>query len=188
MKVSKEQAAQNRDRILETAARLFRERGFDGIGVADIMKDAGLTHGGFYGHFDSKQDLMAQACAQALAKSLDHWETAAERSPKNPLRGLVDAYLSTKHRDNPGLGCSLAALGPDAYRQGPLVRRTLTAGMRTLVDILMSALPERSKAARRRQALAAFSAMVGGLILSRAVDDADLSGEILDAVTKSVTE
>lgn len=188
MKVSREQAAQNRDRILETAARLFRERGFDGIGVADIMKDAGLTHGGFYGHFDSKQELMAQACAQSLAKSVDRWEDAFERSPKDPLGGVVQAYLSTKHRDNPGLGCTLAALGPDAYRQGIQVRRTLTAGLNSLVDILMRALPTRSKAAKRREALAAFSAMVGGLILARAVDDKALSDEILDAVAASVQE
>lgn len=188
MKVSREQAAQNRDRILETAAQLFRERGFDGIGVADIMKSAGLTHGGFYGHFESKQDLMAQACAHALAKSIDTWERTAEKSAKDPLSGLVGAYVSAKHRDNPGLGCALAALGPDAYRQGSQVRRTLTVGMRSLVEILTRYLPERSQAAKRQRALAAFSAMVGGLILSRAVDDKTLSNEILDAVAASAAE
>jgi len=187
MKVTREQAAQNRDRILDTAAKLFREHGFDGIGVADLMKAAGLTHGGFYGHFDSKEDLMAQACAHALTKSVDRWELAIEKSPGDPLSAVVQAYVSAKHRDQPGLGCALAALGPDAYRQGPQVRKTLTAGMRSLVDILIRLLPEKSKAAKRQRALAAFSAMVGALILARAVDDAKLSNEILHAVATSVT-
>src|SRR5213593_477266 len=112
MKVSRERAAQNRERILDAAARLFRERGFEGIGVADLMKTAGLTHGGFYGHFSSKEDLMAQACARALARSLEAWSKRAERIPDDPLLSIAGGYLSSKHRDDPGAGCVLAALGP----------------------------------------------------------------------------
>src|SRR4051794_15120593 len=113
MKVSREQAVQNRERIVETAARLFRERGFEGIGVADLMKEAGLTHGGFYGHFSSKEDLIAEASARALAQSLALFTKVAERAPADPLPAIAGAYLTSKHRDNPGEGCVLAALGAD---------------------------------------------------------------------------
>src|SRR4051812_38748026 len=136
MKVSREQAAENRERILDVAAQLFRERGFDGIGVADLMKAAGLTHGGFYGHFSSKEDLVAQACARALTRSLDNWNRLADRAPDSPLSAITNSYLSTRHRDQPGAGCTLAALGPDISRQNPSVRRTVTEGVRHAVELL----------------------------------------------------
>src|SRR3982074_352699 len=101
MKVSREQAAKNRERILDVAAQLFRERGFDGVGVADLMKAAGLTHGGFYGHFASKEDLMGQACSRALAGSLDRWSRLAEGETKGRLSAIATAYLSAAHRDRP---------------------------------------------------------------------------------------
>src|ERR671923_2137352 len=110
MKVSREQAARNRERIVETAAQLFRERGFEGIGVADLMKEAGLTHGGFYGHFGSKEDLMAQACVRASGRSHALWSRLAERAPNDPLAEIAGVYLTAKHRDNPGEGCLMAAL------------------------------------------------------------------------------
>ena len=131
MKVSREQAAQNRERIVEAAAQLFRERGFDGIGVADLMKKAGLTHGGFYGHFSSKDDLIAEASARALTRSLADWSKVADRASGDPLSAVAGAYLTSRHRDNPGAGCLLAALGPDVSRQGPAVRRTVTDYVRS---------------------------------------------------------
>ena len=131
MKVSREQAAQNRERILEAAAQLFRERGFEGIGVADLMKEAGLTHGGFYGHFSSKDDLIAEASARELTRSLAHWSKLAERASGDPLSAVADAYLTRSHRDNPGAGCVLAALGPDVSRQGPAVRHAVTDYVRS---------------------------------------------------------
>src|SRR5262245_24790993 len=109
MKVTREQAAENRERIVNTAARLFRERGFDGVGVADIMKGAGLTHGGFYGHFASKDDLAAEACARALEKSAMKWSAILD-TDANPLDTIVASYLSEAHRDRPGSGCAIAAL------------------------------------------------------------------------------
>src|SRR5881392_4417068 len=118
MKVTREQAAQNRERIVETAAQLFRERGFEGIGVADLMKEAGLTHGGFYGHFSSKDDLIAEASARALMHSLALFSTVAERGAADPLSAIAAAYLTGRHRDNPGEGCLLAALGSDVSRHG----------------------------------------------------------------------
>src|SRR4029453_19541751 len=108
MKVSREQAARNRERILDAAAQLFRERGFEGVGVADLMKEAGLTPGGFYGHFSSKEDLIAEASARALTRSLARWSELGERAPRDPLSAIAGVYLTGRHRDNPGTGCLLA--------------------------------------------------------------------------------
>src|SRR3954469_24340235 len=131
MKVSRAQAAETREKILNHAARMYREKGFDGIGIADLMKSAGMTHGGFYGHFSSKEDLMAQACARASSRARERWAKLAERAPEDPLSEIADVYLTARHRDNPGAGCLLAALGPDAARQGPAVRSAVTAGVRS---------------------------------------------------------
>src|SRR3954470_1990997 len=102
MKVSREQVALNRQRIVETAAKLFREKGYDGIGVADLMKSAGLTHGGFYGHFESKEDLLAEATAHALKKSVERWQGYAAQGPETALDKIGQGYLTEQHRDNPG--------------------------------------------------------------------------------------
>jgi TetR/AcrR family transcriptional repressor of nem operon len=186
MKVSRAEAAQNRERIIEVAARLFRERGFDGIGVAELMNFAGLTHGGFYGHFASKEDLMAQACARALEGSLDALHQVAERGGGNALSAVASAYLSPAHRDRPGEGCVLAALGAEAARHGSPVRGAFTQGVRSQIDMLTRLLPGRSKRAKRERALAIFASMVGALVLARAVDDAELSEEVLQSVLASI--
>ena len=186
MKVSREQAAQNRERIVEAAAQLFRERGFDGIGVADLMKAAGLTHGGFYGHFSSKDDLIAEASARALTRSLALWGKLAERASGDPLSAVAGAYLTSRHRDNPGAGCLLAALGPDVSRQGPLVRRAVTGYVRSAVDLLTKLVPGKSGAARREKAISTYATLVGAMVIARAVDDRALSQEILDAGLASV--
>ena len=180
MRVSKEQAAENRRRIVEVAGALFRERGFNGIGVADLMKEAGLTHGGFYGHFASKDDLAAEACAGAMAASAQRWEGRVVAGDDG-LSALVTAYLTPAHRDNPAGGCPIAGLGVDAARQGGTARRAFTAGLRPFIELLDRLVPGWSAAARRKAALATLSGMVGALILARAVDDPALSEEILDA-------
>jgi len=182
MRVSREQAAENRDRIVDAAGRLFRERGFDGIGVANLMKAAGLTHGGFYGNFESKEDLAVEACERVLARTAETWPALAAKDPEAPLKGLLEQYLTARHRDRPGEGCIYAALAADVARQSsPALRRTFTAGLRPLIDTLVRIVPGRSRATRRQKALASLSAMVGALILARAVDDAELSDEILAA-------
>jgi TetR/AcrR family transcriptional repressor of nem operon len=186
MRVSREQAAENRERILSVAAKLFRERGFDGIGVADLMRSAGLTHGGFYGHFASKEDLAAQACARALAGSIEAWTRSAKPGKPSPLATVTASYLSAKHRDHPGSGCLLAALGTDVSRQGPSVRHTVTKGLRGLIDLLTRVVPGRSTAAKRERALATMASLVGALVLARAVDDKTLSEEILQATAASL--
>ena len=128
MKVTREQAARNRERIVETAAKLFREKGFDGIGVADLMKAAGLTHGGFYGHFGSKEALLGEAASRALAGAGTGWQALMAAHPDDPLGTVARSYLSPAHRDNPGLGCAISALGADISRAGPTVREAVTEG------------------------------------------------------------
>ncbi|MBL7251378.1 TetR/AcrR family transcriptional regulator [Alloalcanivorax marinus] len=182
MRVSKARAAANRERIVEEAARLFRERGFDGVGVAALMKQAGLTHGGFYGHFDSKEQLMAEACEHAINTAGQGWDEARERHGALSMDTVADRYLSRAHRDHPGAGCVVAALASDAPRQSAPVRAAMTGSVRRLIALVESALPGHRAARKRRQALAATAAMVGGLILARAVDDDALSNEFLQAV------
>ncbi|RDJ24101.1 TetR family transcriptional regulator [Bosea caraganae] len=186
MKVSREQAAENRERIIEVAGRLFRERGFDGIGVADLMKAAGLTHGGFYGHFKSKEDLIAQASARAHAGTCEAWSQTADRLGGEAFAVLASQYLSVAHRDNPGMGCAFAALGSEAGRQGEAVRSVFSQGLEGFVGVLSRILPGRSAAARRRKALAAMAQMVGALAIARAVDDEALSKEILAAAREDL--
>jgi TetR/AcrR family transcriptional regulator, transcriptional repressor for nem operon len=186
MKVTREQAAQNRERILDAAAQLFRERGFEGIGVADLMKEAGLTHGGFYGHFSSKDDLIAEAAARALTRSLALLSNLPEGASGDPLSAIAGAYLTSKHRDDPGTGCLLAALGSDVSRQGPGVRRAVTDHMRSAVELLTRLVPGKAKAARRRKAISTYATLVGAMVIARAVDNRELSQEILEAARASV--
>lgn len=185
MRVSKQQMAENRERILDAAAQLFREKGFDGIGVADLMKAAGLTHGGFYGHFASKEDLMAQALERALDGGRELGERLAAGAGGEPgaaLGAVADWYLSCEHRDGLGNGCAVAALGADAARQGPGVRQAIGRGVRSFAERLAQLVPGRSEAERRRQALAAYATLVGALVLARAAaDDEELSREVLEA-------
>lgn len=188
MRVSRVEAAKNRERIIEVAAKLFRERGFDGIGVADLMKSAGLTHGGFYGHFASKEDLMAQACARALDGSLDALHQIAERGDENSLSAVASAYLSPAHRDRPGEGCVLAALGAEAARHGSPVRSAFTQGVRSALDLLTQLVPGKAKRAKRERALATYASMIGALVLARAVDDPELSEEVLQSVLASIAQ
>jgi TetR/AcrR family transcriptional repressor of nem operon len=186
MRVSRQKAAENRDRIIEAAGALFRARGFDGVGVADIMKAADLTHGGFYGHFASKDDLVAQASRHAMACAAANWHAVVERAPDRPFAALLEHYLSPRHRDDPGRGCVFAALAADAARNGSAVRGAFAEGLTRLVDILAEAIPGRSKAARRRKAIAAMTAMVGALSLARAAEGSPLSDEILDAARREL--
>ena len=186
MRVTRAEAEKNRERIIETAARLFRERGFDGIGVAELMKVAGLTHGGFYGHFSSKEDLMAQACEHALKRSLDALQHAAEQGGENALSAVASTYLSATHRDHPADGCMFAALGAEAARHDSPVRSVFTQGVRSVVNTLTQLLPGDSIGRKRERALTIYASMVGAIVLARAVDDADLSEEVLKSVLASI--
>lgn len=171
MKVSREQMAENRRRILEVASRLFRDKGFDAVSVAEVMKAAGLTHGGFYGHFSSKDDLIAQSLAHVLA---------ADSGGGGDLRAYVDAYLAPKHRDNCAGGCPTASLAAAVRHQTPAARSAMAEGLRSQIDRISEALPEVNAADRRRAAIGNWAAMVGAVILARAIDDPALSDEILE--------
>src|SRR5580693_4408008 len=181
MRVSREKAAQHRDRIIDAAGALFRAKGFGGIGVADIMKAAELTHGGFYGHFASKDDLVAQASRRTMARAAENWSKRAAADPDAPFAALLEHYLSPRHRDDPGHGCAFAALSVDAARCGQPVHDAFAEGLEPLIDVVAEAVPGRSKAARRRKAVAAVAELIGALILARAVAGTPLSDEILDA-------
>jgi TetR/AcrR family transcriptional repressor of nem operon len=186
MRVSRQQAAENRERILDVATRLFRERGIDGIGLDDIMKAAGLTHGGFYGHFKSKEDLVAQACSRAVARMRQNWTNVVEQSTGDPLEALAATYLTPKHRDGAGRGCPMAALGPEVARQSHTVRAAFTDELRPFLQYLTSIVRGNSNTRRRQKALAAYASLVGALVVSRAVDDPALSDEVLAAVAATM--
>ena len=179
MRVSRQQAAENRQRIVEAGARLFRDGGFDGIGVDAIMKEAGLTHGGFYGHFASKDALAEEAVAHALEHS------TAWQDRMTSLAELVSIYLSPRHRADRANGCAVAALGADVARQRPVLRRTVAAGIRAQIDRIVSLLKGGTPANRRRRAIATYAGMVGALTLARAVDDPVLAQEILTAAQQT---
>lgn len=179
MRVSREQMRENRERILDAAAMMFRERGFDGVGVADLMKAVGLTHGGFYGHFASKDDLAAQAIGRAFANANNWLEEAKAAEPDTPLKAIAGRYLSTQHRDAPGQGCPVAALGCDIARQGEASRQAATEGVRAAIASLADAAPGEGGGERRRAAIVAYASLVGALVLARIVDDPALSEEIL---------
>ena len=182
MRVSKEKAAENRERILTAAARLFRERGLSGVGVDALSEAAGLTHGGLYSQFGSKERLAAEALHHAVAAS------AARLGGMASLADYAARYLSAEHRDRPGRGCALAALACEMPRQGAGVRHGFTAGVRGMAARLARLMPEGPR--RDEAGLAAAATMIGALVLARAVDDPGLSDRILaagrDAVSRTV--
>lgn len=169
MKVTREQMGQNRDRILTEAGRLFRAKGFDAVSVAEVMKAAGLTHGGFYGHFRSKDDLIAHAISQ----------TTGSQSASEDIGVWLDTYLSEPHRDHPEMGCTMAALAGLMRQQAPQARASMAKILAAQIDALAQTMRGADSAARRSAAIGSWSAMVGALILARAVDDPVLSDELL---------
>jgi TetR/AcrR family transcriptional repressor of nem operon len=187
MRVSKEKAAQNRERILTSAARLFREHGIDATGVDAITEDAGLTHGGLYSQFGSKEVIAVEAIRFALARGKRVWQRALERNPgMRALPAIVDGYLSRAHRDAPGTGCVLAALGPDIARQPRRVRQAFTREIKDDLEFLSRLMPDDGEDSRYEDAIATFASMAGALILARAVNDEELSDLILKSTAKRV--
>ncbi len=187
MKVSREQAAENREKILDVAAIMYREKGFDGIGIADLMKAAGLTHGGFYGHFASKEDLMAQACTRAADDLLAQGHARQAERNGDPFAVFVKYYLSLEHRDGVGSGCLMAALGGDAARQSPTVRRAFTDNAKRLLTGVRGLLKGRVDDKKlQKQALITLATLVGAQVIARAVDDEKISREVLTAVADSI--
>lgn len=186
MKVSREEAQRNREKVVEAASRLFRERGVDGVGLAELMNSVGLTHGGFYRQFGSKEELVAEACAFAFERAVAKWRRTAAAHPRDAAAAIADFYLSPRHRDGAGAGCAAASLAGDMAREGVHARQAFTQGVRDLVGVLEEAGGGESEGRRRRTALAAFSTMVGAIVLSRAVDDDELADEILHAARQHI--
>jgi TetR/AcrR family transcriptional regulator, transcriptional repressor for nem operon len=175
MKVSKDEAAANRERILTEAARLFRERGLSGVGVDALTEAAGLTHGSLYSRFGSKEILAAEAVTHAFAGTAKKWGGVES------LGKYADAYLSAAHRDSPGDGCTVSALGCEIPRQGKAVRRSFTEGVRRSMARIAALMPPGRQQRREAEALAFIATLLGTLILARAVDDSEFSDRILAA-------
>ncbi|MGK5042654.1 TetR/AcrR family transcriptional regulator [Janthinobacterium sp. GB1R12] len=180
MRYPAEETAEKHQRILAQAARLFREKGYDGVSVGQIMQATGLTHGPFYNHFASKEALMAESTLHGS----EHSRAALDAATISPeaMRQYVRDYVSAAHRDAPGHGCLLAALAGDARKQ-PAVRPAFTVHLKSIIGKLAAHFPWRKKRGHRQEAIVMLSAMVGAVALARAVDDAALSDEILAAVS-----
>lgn len=183
MKVTKAQAQANRARVVATASTLFREHGYDGVGVADLMAAAGFTHGGFYKHFRSKADLMAESAACGIA------QTVALTAGVDTSEFLAH-YLSREHRDNRAAGCTMAALGGDAARQPEAVRATFAAGIESLLAALRpeGVSPDDPVAVQARaKSLDIMARAVGAIVMSRACpDDSPLADEFLAACRNGI--
>ena len=190
-RVSRKQAEENHAAVLDAAAKLFRARGINGVSVPALMAEAGLTHGAFYGHFNSKEELAAAACAHAIEQSGAIYDGLLERhggDPNDALTEFVKRYTSRLHRDQPGLGCPIAALADDASREefkGP-VRKAFAAGLERMIDRLRPLLGRRGKPAPREQALADVAMLVGALVLARATKGHAVSDEVLLAARKAM--
>jgi TetR/AcrR family transcriptional regulator, transcriptional repressor for nem operon len=186
MRVSRIQAEKNRQTVIDVASRLFREHGFDGIGLKDLMKGAGLTQGAFYKQFGSKDDLAAQASKRALESASRRWSAAAEANPKDPLGAVIAFYLSMGHREERMDGCPVVALGSDAARQSVDVKASFEAGIRKYLELLGSWVGDAEGEEFSGKAMAILSTMVGAVVLSRAVNDERLSKQFLQAAAETV--
>jgi TetR/AcrR family transcriptional regulator, transcriptional repressor for nem operon len=188
MRVSRIQAAENRQSVINVASRLFRERGFDGIGLKDLMEAAGLTQGAFYKQFESKEDLAVEASRRALESASGRWSDAAAQNPDDPLGTVIAFYLSGDHRGEKMDGCPIVALGSDAARQGLGVKAEFEAGIKAHLDVLDRFIAQTGGEADRAKAMAILATMVGAVTLSRVVNDPDLAQALLDAAAEQVRE
>lgn len=176
------------ERIVDVAARAIRRDGYAGTGVADVMKEAGLTHGGFYAHFGSRDAMLAEAADRAGAHGVEALaRVAADAAPGEALHALLRAYLSKAHVHRPELGCPVAAVGSELPRQSPEVRSAATRRIREMVDLVARQLPGWGQPGAHDRALATVATMVGALVLARAVDDPDLSNAVRKAALKRLS-
>ena len=175
------------DRIVDAAARAIRRSGYNGTGVAEIMKDAGLTHGGFYAHFASREAMLAEAADRAAGESVAMMERiAASLPPRQALPAMMDAYLSKQHLDEIETGCATAALASEMPRQTAEVRRAHTRRIKEMIDLVSRQLPNWGQPGAHEQAMVTIATMVGTLVLARAVDDEKLSDALRHAALKQL--
>lgn len=176
------------DRIVETAARAIRRSGYNGAGVAEIMKEAGLTHGGFYAHFESREAMLAEAADRAGAETVATLErVAAAAPPEQALQAIIRTYLSKAHFEAVETGCAVAALGSEMPRQAAKVRRAATRRIKEMIDLVGRHSPGWGRAGAHERALATVSTVVGALVLARAVDDSNLSTALREAALNHLT-
>lgn len=182
VKVSREETARNRARVVATAARQFRRHGYNGIGVVDLMNAAGLTHGGFYKRFAGKDALMVEATAAALTDSLDHWRAVIDDNPADAPRALRHAYLDARHVQALEEGCAYAALAGEAPRHGPELRQTFETFLQASIGEICRVTGDDP--ATRSEVIRSVAQMIGGLLLARAVESPDFAAEILSSAKR----
>lgn len=189
MKVTRQQAEQNRADVVRTAARLFRERGIDGTSVADIFNAVGLTHGGLYVQFPGgKEELAAEALGRAFSDRREVWDDIASTLGRDEaLEEIVDSYLSAEHRDDPGAGCPTSSMGAEVVRRDGAVRSAYTHGVHELLQSLEHVVPGDSESERKATATRLLASLAGAVLLSQAVNDPDLAQNILDVVARTHT-
>jgi len=187
MRYSKEHKQETHARIVKKASVRLREKGAHGIGVADLMKEAGLTHGGFYAHFDSREALVMEAFGYAMDRSTERWRKLAEQTPPDKrLATIVENYLTPLHRDDPGHGCAVPTLGAEIARESPKTRKAFAAKLEQMIDMMADQVLEVPRKGARKQAVAALATMMGALVLSRIAGSGELSEEILAAGREAV--
>lgn len=183
MRYSTEQKAETHRQIVDAASREFRSKGLQGIGIADLMSQVGLTHGGFYAHFKDRDALVAEAAICAAMESFGRLHEAAISAPKGKeVEAMLDLYLSPEHRDDPGFGCLLPALAADIARQSDTVKSAFTDSLKENMTKFSNYMPARSNKEKLNQAFMLISGMAGAVLIARAIDDAKLSKVLLDSV------
>jgi TetR/AcrR family transcriptional repressor of nem operon len=189
MRYSREHKLETHARIVKKASVRLREKGAHGIGVSDLMKEAGLTHGGFYAHFDSREALVIEAFTHAMDRSTERWRKLAEQTPpEKRLAMIVNTYLTPLHRDDPGHGCAVPTLGAEIARESPKTRRVFAGRLEQMIDTLAAQLPGVPRKAARKQAMAAIATMMGTLVLARVAGSGDFSDELLGAGRDAVLD
>jgi TetR/AcrR family transcriptional repressor of nem operon len=187
MRYSREHKLETHARIVKKASMRLREKGAHGIGVADLMKDAGLTHGGFYAHFDSREALVIEAFSHAMDRSTEHWRKLAEQTPpEQRLATIVETYLTPVHRDDPGRGCAIPTLAAEIARENPRTRKAFAAKLEQMIDALAVQIPDLPRKAARKQAMAVIATMIGTMVLARVAGSGEFSEEILGAGREAV--
>jgi TetR/AcrR family transcriptional regulator, transcriptional repressor for nem operon len=189
MRYSKEHKLETHARIVRKASVRLREKGAHGVGVADLMKEAGLTHGGFYAHFDSREALLIEAFGYAMDRSTDRWRKLAEQTPpEKRLATIVESYLTQAHRDDPGHGCAVPTLGAEIARESPKTRKAFAGRLEQMVEMLAEQIPDVSRKAARKQAMASLATMMGTLVLARVAGSGEFSDDILGAGRDAVLD
>jgi len=187
MRYSKEHKQETHARIVKKAATRLREKGAHGIGVADLMKDAGLTHGGFYAHFDSREALVIEAFNYAMDRATERWrKVTAEVPPEKRLATIVDGYLSAVHRDDPGQGCAVPALGAEIARESLKTRKAFALKLDQMIDMITDQIQDVPRKTARKQAMATLATMLGTIVMSRIAGNGEMSDEILSAGREAV--